>query len=350
MRAKVHRLAYRFKKLIKSKLPIQTLSNIIPIKSVSPTDERMVQMFDTFGFVKLEGYLKPEIEALSKEFDRMMVERFGKIVPNRHYFYPQFADNSPLMTEIIDSPKISNLARALCGDGYMYKGSDGNIFVGGSAWHRDYLLRVKSIKMLIYLEHNDATSGALSLLPGSQFIDDAYSAYLTQALTWPEPPIYGGFDEKGLFPKGNNPTIRGENQIVPYVTVETKPGDVIIFNHNILHCVNLPHKPKVRRLFGFHFCTDLTKVQPGPESDKEMEQVKQLALTEMRQFDLPNFYGKCILERNTPSMLQQTQVLRQLSTTNRQNFDGTYAVQSQESIDFGNINKTNNHLGRRFRN
>lgn len=332
-----------FAKFLRKTLPASTHDS----SSLLQVDEKLVQLFDTFGFVRLPGYLKKEIPAITQEFDRMMQERYGHIEPGRHYMYPQFADNSPMLTELVDSPKISALAQALCGENYMYKGSDGNIFVNGTPWHRDYLLRVKSIKMLVYLEHNDATSGGIVMLPGSQFIGDAYSSYLTQSLTWPEPPVLGGFDEKGLLPSGNNP-LHHANKLIPGVPVETYPGDVIVFNHNIVHCANQPKISKTRRLLGMHFCTNLAAEWGNEEGEHEMEQIKQLALSEMRQFDLSNYYGRCVLERDTPSMRRQTAMLRQLSTDNKQEFDGTYAVQSQESIDFCNINKNENYKGHRF--
>jgi hypothetical protein len=315
-------------------------------------NEQLVRFFDTFGFVKLNGYLLEEIQAIGLEFDRLMTKRYGEIESNRHYLYPQFADNSTMLMELVDSSKIKQLAAALCGDNYAYKGSDGNIFVSGSPWHRDYLSRVKSIKMLIYLEHNDVDSGCINLLPGSQFVNDVYSAYLTNSLTWPEPPVLGGFDEKECLPVGNNPVIPGLNRLIPYVPIETSPGDVIVFNHNLVHCANIPIPIKPRRLFGLHFCADLRKEMPCHDSERYMEELLELSRLEMKQFDLKRFYGPAVYKIQTPSMLRHTELLRSLTSDDQQRdvFNGCYETMASGLLDFCNRHKTNTHLNHRYLN
>ena len=135
--------------------------------------EKDVNFFNTFGFLKVPRFFAQEIKLINREFDRLMKERFGDALnEDRNFLYPQFMDNSSTLSDLLLLPKITALAKALVGDGFVYKGSDGNIFTQTTGWHRDYLIRTKSCKILIYLDSNNEDNGALRVIPGSQFIDD----------------------------------------------------------------------------------------------------------------------------------------------------------------------------------
>ena len=297
---------------------------------------QQISLFDTFGFIKIEGFLKDEVELISNEFDRLMNDRYGQLDPSKPYLYPQFADNSELLTGLLGNEKICKAAQQLCGDDYIYRGSDGSIFREGSPWHRDCLMRVKSVKMLVYLEKNTFKSGPFCAIPGSHFVDDMFSAKLTEALMWPEPPVLGGFDEKHVFPPGNNPKIVGQNKQIPYCRLDTRPGDVIIFNHNLIHCVNAPIRRKTRRLFGLHFAADIRKVSKDPVALSEMDALRGLISAELSQFKLPSFYGKYVLESQSPAIRRQTEFLRDLSYNSATEFDGKHSHNSNEIMELCN--------------
>ncbi len=326
---------------------------IRPRPSVAEATQEHVNLFDTFGFVKLPGYFKDEVKWIGHEFDRMMAEKYGQLLKNRPYFYPQFADSSAKLTALLENPKVVDLAQKFCGENYIYKGSDGNMFVEGSPWHRDYLVRTKSMKMLVYLEHNKMDGGPFCAIPGSHFVDDTFSSYLTAALTWPEPPVLGGFDEKRRFGMGNNPKIIGQNENIPYVKVDSRPGDVIIFNHNLVHCVNAPISAKQRRLFGLHFCADLRSQPQIQNGELEMAEMRRIALYEMRDFKLPHYYGPCVMASQSPAILKQTEFLRSLRVEDiidPKTFDGLAPLNSSEAVDVCSRLKNDSYREHRFLN
>ncbi|MFN9067753.1 MAG: phytanoyl-CoA dioxygenase family protein [Bdellovibrionales bacterium] len=284
----------------------------------------MINFFHTFGYLKIPGFFKAEINLISEEFDKMMSEKFKNAYDNRKWFWPQMLEDSEVLSNLLAQQKITTLMSQLLGENFVYKGSDGNVFSGSSGWHRDYLIRTKSCKMLIYLDHNDASSGALRVIPGSQFVDDAYSALLGSALSWPEPAPEGGFDEKSIFANGHNPTTMGGNKILPQVIIESSPGDVIIFNHNIIHCTNYILRQKKRRLLGLHFAN-------------HTKEIEDLHLVEMEFSKAEYAFGPALFNHKSELVQKMIGPLKHLRLNPQsEKFSGSYDMQTQEQMDFCN--------------
>jgi hypothetical protein len=300
---------------------------------VTVTDS-MINFFDTFGFLKIEGFFDQECSVISERFDRLMRDKFGSASEPRNYLYPQFIDNDPQLADLLCLPKLQVLASALLGHDFVYKGSDGNIFNGPTPWHRDYLIRTRSAKMLIYLENNDEDGGALRVIPGTQFVDDKYSSLIGQALTWPEPPVAGGFDESGRFGQGHNPTVERGNRLLPQVAVTNQPGDIIIFNHNLVHCTNLPARPKRRRLLGLHFCANPDRM--AQFDDMTQGEIRTLSLVEMESFGLASMFGPYVMDHPAEAVQRMIRPLRNLTLTPGREFNGAYERQSASSVAFSN--------------
>lgn len=321
------------------------IGKLMKKKEVKPSnfalDGKVANFFATFGFIKIPGFFAPEIKMISTEFDRLMKEKFKDTSEKRNYLYPQFIDNSELLSNLLILPKITELFSSLLGDDFVYKGSDGNIFAAPTPWHRDYLIRTKSCKMLVYLEENNEKTGALRVIPGTQFVDDAYSSFIGQALTWPEPPVQGGFDESEFFGKGHNPQVFGKNRLIPQTVITNSPGDVIVFNHNLVHCTNAPASPRTRRLVGMHFC-----INPNHNSLKTFDQptqdeIRTLSLVEMESFKLPRMFGPMVLDHPSDIVQRMIAPLKDLELATTSDFNGLYQKQSGSSVDFCNRLKSN---------
>lgn len=69
------------------------------------------------------------------------------------------------------------------------------------------------IKIAFYLDDLTRETGALRVIPGSHILDDVYASRVTQLVGT------GGAD----------------GSLLPATAVETKPGDVVVFNHNCKH-------------------------------------------------------------------------------------------------------------------
>lgn len=247
--------------------------------------------FDTFGYVVLREFFGPsEVEAITRVFDVMM--------PNPG-LQAQFADHSVDLMAWAMSGRVDKLVTELLGKGWLYKGSDGNVFERGTPWHRDYLINTRTCKILTYLDPS-----TLDVIPGSHFVDGPFAHLLNQALTWPEPPTLGGFAEKD----------KVGNDEVPCVSLSVVPGDVIVFNHNIIHRANVGGR---RRLLGLHYAAEFN------------DEIRDLTLIEMRTFALERCYGPHV------PLMHRTAPFHALRDETKGKFSGSYTEQSGESIEFG---------------
>jgi ectoine hydroxylase-related dioxygenase (phytanoyl-CoA dioxygenase family) len=303
----------------------------------------MINFYNAFGFLKIQGFFQNEYQMISERFDHLMIDRFKEVNQPRNYLYPQFIDNDEKLSDLLILPKLNSLISALMGDDFVYKGSDGNIFNNPTPWHRDYLIRTRSAKVLIYLEHNDERSGAIRMIPGTHFVDDSYSSFVGDALTWPEPPVQGGFDEKKKFGVGHNPTVFGGNLQLPQTVVSNAPGDLIIFNHNLVHCTNMPKKPKRRRLLGLHFCVNSKKMNSFDEVTQN--EIRTLSLVEMEGFKLEKMFGPYVYNHKSSIVQRMIAPLKELSLKSEGPFNGLYQKQSDASIEFCNRLKSDRFKG-----
>lgn len=250
--------------------------------------------YRTFGYLLMPSFFTgAEMAWISQEFDGILRDPGIKAC---------CADHSARLAMLTDHPRVVQLVTSLFGKDWLYKGSDGNVFVNSSPWHRDYFIKTQTCKMLMYLD-----GSTLDVLPGSHFVEGPFSSRLNAALTWPEPPVRGGFDEKGLL----------SNDGVPFVRIEAKPGDVIVFSHNLIHRTVEPKRR--RRLLGLHFAEAFT------------EELRELTLIEMRTFAVASCYGPHV--KRTP----RTAPFFDLSSVAGE-FSGKYESQSAESVEFGRRN------------
>jgi len=180
------------------------------------TPQQLAQ-FDTFGFLKFPGLLREEISWIIAEFEAVFTDR-GIVHDGtlRSCIVP-FADSREKLCGLLDHPSILAIANGLLGDDFNYIGSDGNYYTGDTSWHTDGWHEVgRFIKIAFYLDPVGRDTGALRVIPGS---------HRTQLR--PHWNVYGA---------GQSERLWGLKQSeVPSVALETQPGDVLVFNHNILH-------------------------------------------------------------------------------------------------------------------
>ena len=330
------------------------------VKDIS--SKELKTFFDIFGFIKISGFFKDEISDISREFNTSMDKKFGlKKEQTRNYFYPQFIEYSEYLSTLVAKEKIVLLMKNLLGEDPIFTGSDGNIFAGSTPWHRDYLIKNRSCKVLSYLDEVDGTSGALRVIPGSHFIDDKFSAFLGDGLTWPEQPFEGGFDEKALFGKGHNPTKYKENSLIPSAVIEINPGDIIVFNHNLIHCTNFAlkksfkwtkygfRKQNIRRMFGMHFFSNPKNVKNEQLRKSLEDNMETLFQIEMESFKLDRRFGPAIHDSKSKTIQNFIVPIKNLKCRSQKegSFDGKYTKQSDECMQYHNNTKPfgyNNNL------
>jgi ectoine hydroxylase-related dioxygenase (phytanoyl-CoA dioxygenase family) len=169
--------------------------------------------FETFGFLVMRQYFSPEeMAAIQRDFDEVLAEdRQGRpFAGEKRQAVLGFAEMRPRLMQLLEEDRIYEPIEQLLGPGFVWIGSDGNLYVGDTGWHPDsasHCFDYPRIKVAFYLDPMTKETGCLRVLPGSHrrpLFDDA-----------------AGFRHLG--PE------------LPGFALETEPGDVVFFSQNLWH-------------------------------------------------------------------------------------------------------------------
>lgn len=186
--------------------------------------ERQRRFFDTFGFLKLPGLFKNEIDAITHAFEQIWTESGRTHEYKERSMIAPFADRSEYLSELLDDPRMDGVVGSILGEDFNYSGSDGNYYVGDTNWHSDHYpdSPYRSLKIAFYLDPVAAETGCLRVIPGSCHDGDAF----TQAL----------HDVVPLTRHNRNEELWGvHGSQVPAHAIESEPGDMLMFNHKTKH-------------------------------------------------------------------------------------------------------------------
>ena len=181
-----------------------------------------INFFHTFGFILLEDLFLDKIDDIKKSFEEVFKEKTKNQKLNfanvKRVCIPQFIDLHENLSNLLDDERIIGIAESLLGRDFNYMGSDGNYYNSNTSWHSDgWRSNILHIKFAFYLDHLKHNKGCLKVLPGSHHIGDEYSNNLNNS-----------------FVKSNS-YIKKLSSEIPAVSLETRPGDLICFNHNLKH-------------------------------------------------------------------------------------------------------------------
>ena len=214
-----------------------------------PLSDEQLQRFDTFGFLAFPGMLGDVIEEITDAFEQVWDQRGGghhgaAHDDNRRSCIVPFIDQHPRLCALLDDGRIHGLLCSLLGDDFNYTGSDGNYYAGDTQWHSDGWGRGRSqrfVKVAFYLDDLTRDTGCLRVIPGSHHVEDSFANTLQEHIRQ-SPETWG---------------ITGAE--VPAFALETRPGDVAVFNHNLKHAAF--GGSTRRRMFTINCC------QRYPESE-----------------------------------------------------------------------------------
>jgi hypothetical protein len=179
--------------------------------------EQQKQFFDTFGYLHLPGLLADDIEWITDEFEAVFTDRNVQHDGSKRSTVVPFIDQRQRLATLLDHPQVVGLIASLLGEDFNYVGGDGNYYTGDTQWHSDGFHHIgKFLKVALYLDPVARDTGCLRVIPGSHRIDlfdkwDARQARRSLEL-W------------GI-----------EQRDVPAIPLESQPGDVVAFNHNLMH-------------------------------------------------------------------------------------------------------------------
>jgi ectoine hydroxylase-related dioxygenase (phytanoyl-CoA dioxygenase family) len=183
--------------------------------------EQQRTFFDTFGFLVLRQAFSPEeIGEISREFEEVLdVDRQGRVFDGqKRQAVLAFVEQRAGLTKLVEDDRIYCVIEELLGSGFVWIGSDGNLYVGDTRWHPDNAETYPRIKVAFYLDRVTKDSGCLRVIPGS------HRPPLRELLKaqWPK-------DDPAESPYG----VSGSE--IPSYPLESEPGDVVVFNQGLWH-------------------------------------------------------------------------------------------------------------------
>jgi ectoine hydroxylase-related dioxygenase (phytanoyl-CoA dioxygenase family) len=172
------------------------------------------EFFRVFGYLIVPAILRDEIAWMREEFDRLLCEPDG--APSNRAIVP-FVESSPRLRTLLDHPVLERVIADVLGEEFTYVSSDGAFRHGDTNWHPDgsWPTIGSFAKVAIYLEQYTRETGSLRVIPGSHRLTGDHWAARDAARA----------EELWGIPQSE----------VPAVALTPAPGDVIIFDHNLMH-------------------------------------------------------------------------------------------------------------------
>ena len=187
-----------------------------------------VGQFKAFGYVILRGCLRPdEVRALQEAFDRGIesapdFDAFGTGGSKR---LTPFVEADDSFAAVIEHPGIMEGMRDIDGAEFLYhNASDLTANVDDVFWHCDGVptRQISTAKTAIYLDDLSDGDGALSIIPGSHHPE--FSAALLRSYGPLRKEYRRSAHEER--PRANIPGV---------VSVQTRPGDVLLWDNRLWH-------------------------------------------------------------------------------------------------------------------
>ncbi len=179
--------------------------------------------FETFGFVvRRQCFSATEIAEISSAFDDVLTaDRKGRPFDGAsRQAVLGFIEKRPLLSGLAEDDRIYQPLEQLLGPGFVWIGSDGNLYVGDTSWHPDgSVLDYGRIKVAFYLDRVTKDTGCLRVIPGSHQL-----------------PLHAALDPLlGQRADSNHRPFDTDGPGVPSFPLESQPGDVVFFNQNLWH-------------------------------------------------------------------------------------------------------------------
>jgi hypothetical protein len=181
--------------------------------------KKIINLFNIFGFVKLDKLLINDNEKLIKAFE-YNINHYSK---NVNDYIPSAMEYLSIFVNIILNKKIHTILNKIFNKKYYYNGSDSKIYSTDTNWHCDRKTKNLHLKVAIYLDKLDKTNGCLNVLPGTNHTSDIYSSILSKNVI----PLFqgpGGFKNDFL-----------NDKEIPYISIENSYGDIVIFDLGLYH-------------------------------------------------------------------------------------------------------------------
>jgi hypothetical protein len=196
----------------------------MPREATMQLSAEQKRFFDTFGYLVIRRLFDGrETAAITAGFEQTMrmcgLDRVGDgarrcmLGPIHHV---------PELQSLLEHPGVVGLAEGVFGGEFNYALGDGNFYSGDTHWHPDGGWgQLFAAKIVVYLDPLTRATGALRVIPGSH--DPRHP--LRRDRDGQASGVAGLLEECGIHGR----------DLPGAEAVETEPGDVIIFNHDLFH-------------------------------------------------------------------------------------------------------------------
>jgi ectoine hydroxylase-related dioxygenase (phytanoyl-CoA dioxygenase family) len=233
---------------------------------------QQINFFETFGYLVLPGLMADSIDWITAEFEAVFTDRGIVHDGTKRSCVVPFIDQRLRLATLLDDPRIEGVAASLLGDDFNYLGGDGNYYTGDTPWHSDDFHEVgQFLKIAFYLDPVSRETGALRVIPGSHRIDLRGKWTVGEARQSRE--LWGI-----------------EMNEVPAIALESEPGDVVVFNHNLMHAAF--GGSSVRRMFTLNICQ-------RAKTTAEIEELKRY-ISGCARFWIESTYSDLMKETASP--------------------------------------------------
>jgi hypothetical protein len=275
--------------------------------------EQQLRHFETFGFLKFPGLLADDINSISDAFEQTWADIVAKDSGRTHdhtrrSIFQPFVDQSEYLSSLIDDPRIEGIASSVVGDDFNYlSGSDGNYYVGDTAWHSDRCdegwgpdrrdegwfpgrcggEKHPSVKMAFYLDPLTRDTGCLRVIPGSHNPGDKFAESVHKGTA--APSSYTSTDNRVAEAAHVLEWWGNGGSEIPALALEVEPGDLLMFDMCIKHA-SFGGSTR-RRMFALGF-EERFEEADLPDLRKSLERVKAGA------------YGEKMLSTASPARMR----------------------------------------------
>ena len=199
--------------------------------------DEQVAFFGTFGFLIFRQLLgADEIETIAREAEVAIEEIYqGREGGYRGRWAPLQRPSTPFSASLLEDPRFYGIATELFDDSLIGLFSDMLVWLGDTGWHRDQDVPGNTgLKFLYYFDSLETETGCLRVVPGSHLEPDRSEVGDV------EPVRLAARQEHYMqivseLASRRRADVPPDQALLPPVSVETVPGDVIVFALPLLH-------------------------------------------------------------------------------------------------------------------
>ena len=178
--------------------------------------------FETFGFLVLRQlFTADEMSIMRREAGEIFEEDRGSTPVAETESIVQFFERKPYLSGLVDDNRVYNIGLDLLGPDFILQATSGTRLVGDTRWHADLTFDnpLRSANVAFYTERLTRETGSLRVIPGS------HRAGSPDLLA----PLRSSDGDPDSVPFGVPPSE------LPCYSYESDPGDVIVFQAQLLH-------------------------------------------------------------------------------------------------------------------